>query len=127
MIALTPQSRKRARFDFARNEFSQKSGKTNAPTIGLDAKFPLLDRLPERSSPLLAKWDDYHKVALRAEKRKRDDRSWSNPRLPPKTAFYASRPFMGPILRGSKGRKATLPCAPREGPESASEPHSNAE
>jgi hypothetical protein len=48
MIALTPQSRKRARFDFARNEFSQKSGKTNAPTIGLDGKTPLLDRLPER-------------------------------------------------------------------------------
>jgi hypothetical protein len=47
---LTPQSRKRARFDFARNEFSQKSGKTNAPTIGLDGKTPLLDRLPERSS-----------------------------------------------------------------------------
>jgi hypothetical protein len=40
MIALTPQSRKRARFDFARNEFSQKSGKTNAPTIGLDGKIP---------------------------------------------------------------------------------------
>jgi hypothetical protein len=36
MIALTPQALKWAKFEFARNGFSQKSGKTKAPTIGLD-------------------------------------------------------------------------------------------
>src|SRR5260370_29326676 len=77
MIALTPQSLKRARFEFARNEFSQKSGKTNAPTIRLDGKAPLLDSPNQnRSPPLLAKRDDYHKVVfavLRSENG--DDRS----------------------------------------------------
>jgi hypothetical protein len=43
MIALTPQSLRRAKFEFARVEFSQKSGKTKAPIMGLDGKTTLLD------------------------------------------------------------------------------------
>src|SRR5579863_9863764 len=51
MIALTPQSLKSARFELARHEFSQKSGKTNAPTIRLDGKAPSSREL-KRSSRL---------------------------------------------------------------------------
>jgi hypothetical protein len=43
MIALTPQSLKWANLEFAQNASSQKSGKTNAPTIALDGKAILPD------------------------------------------------------------------------------------
>jgi hypothetical protein len=43
MIALTPQSLRRAKFEVARGEFFQKSGKTNAPTIAVDPKASLPD------------------------------------------------------------------------------------
>jgi len=65
MIAFTPQSLKRARFEFARRRFFQKSGKTNAPTIGLDDKgSPPRSLKPQSSPPLLAMRDDYHKGML---------------------------------------------------------------
>jgi hypothetical protein len=34
-------------------------------------------------------------------------RTWHNPRLRPKSAFYASRPFIRPILKGMCGRFKT--------------------
>jgi hypothetical protein len=84
MIAFTPQSLKRARFEFARRRFFQKSGKTNAPTIGQDDKgSPPRSLKPQSSPPLLAIRDDYHKgmlaVLIRADG---DDRSWRIPPVP---------------------------------------------
>jgi hypothetical protein len=65
MIALTPQSLKWVRFEFARNGFSQKSGKTKAPTIGLDGNSRLLNS--QGSAGSFGIQDDYHNEAALLE------------------------------------------------------------
>jgi len=47
--------------------------------IGLDGKTPSSTAYQNAPLAVVGEWDDYHKVALRAETRQWDDRSWRSP------------------------------------------------